>query len=653
MKRTITLKNLELKNFRGQNHVANFNGSETKISGKNGIGKSTLAKSWYWLLSGYPSPTETKNFNLFDNRTELSPDTPLASVKATLDIDGSIYTVERAAKCQFVRKRGSAEYEKASSDTYTIKIDEIEVQAKDFDMWLETNIAPKDMLVYCLDGGFFTELLQDDKNKARNVLESVVGEISDSDMKGDYTTIREDMARYTVEQIEERTKTEVKPYKKRADEIPAIIDDKQNTLAEYESIDFAQIATDIEKTKADIADLDSAILGKGKEIAPIMGERNRILNIINEKLCHLQKVKNDHLSAQSDIINRAKIEIENIKAHNAYIKVQNDIAKREHEKNIALIGMKNKELVSLEEKRSALLTERDEIKSRVFTADKCAYCGQELPSDVLEEAKNKFNRQKQSDYENVVTRGKNIATLISDTTSDISNLEKAVAKGYVEQPYRDMADAEAALNKAQSEFIPFENTQEYARLKAEISSLEATLPEIPNNDASALTEAKKVLIITLEELSRKYGLKIKREEIRCEIAKLQGELRSVGIEIARLEGKIDKCKEYKQERANIVSYRVNDKLTECTINMWNLQKDGTIKPDIVLNGKDGIRYFSLNFAHQIRAKVELQQLFMKAFNVQLPIWVDEFSVFDSTQKPQIDGQSIFLFASDSPYLTVE
>ena len=50
----------------------------------------------------------------------------------------------------------------------------------------------------------------------------------------------------------------------------------------------------------------------------------------------------------------------------------------------------------------------------------------------------------------------------------------------------------------------------------------------------------------------------------------------------------------------------------------------------------------------MRIAIEMQKLFMRHFNISLPIFVDESSVFDSASLPKGEGnQMIYLFASDS------
>ena len=652
MEKKEILKSIELSNWRGQSRKVDFNEGITTISGMNSCGKSTIFHSWLWLMTSWTSAHDVKNFNLFDNRYEISPETPKASVKATIEIDGLTYTIQKIAEAKFTRKRGSDVYEKAASDTYIIKLDNIETSATAFNEWVTANIGPIELLPYCLDGNFFTELIED-KNKARKVLEDVVGEVKREDMKGDYSLIDEDMKRYSVEQIEERTKVELRPLKARMLEIPAIIESKEATYAEYKRVDYDAIMREIEAKKAEIEDIDNRILGNGKAIEPILGRRDEILEIINFKTLSLNDSKVAYLAKESAEINALKVKIDEIKRMNAMVDTTNLSFERKKAELTARIARYEAEIVRLEARRESLIKDRDAVKARVFVDETCAYCGQELPFDMQEKARAKFNESRARELEDIVTRGKNNNLEIERGKTAIEEAKADLAAIPMPSVKVDTAELEAELARLQSSFVPFENTDEYARLVKEIEDLKATMPELPTNDNEALTSAKRVLMNGLDELNRRYGLKYKADEIWKEIESLKQELRGVGASIAMLEGMIDKCKEFRQEKAAIVSFRVNDKLNGCSIDMWSMQKDGTLIPDVVLKGIDGVKFGSLNFSDQIKVRIEMQRLFMDSIGVELQIFIDEYSVCSDNKRPVIDGQSVCLYATNTPYLTVE
>lgn len=649
----LILKKIKISNFRGRNIEVAFGEKQTRISGRNGIGKSTIFYSWAWLLTGWTDPYNVKNANLFDNRVPLSPDTPTASVLAEISLDGYDYTLERQAIAKFVRKRSTNEWEKSSSDEYRFFIDGVEMSAQGYTSWLESNICPIANMQFLVSGEFFAALVEDDKKRAREVLEGVCGEVRPEDFKGDYSSIEEDMKRFPISVIEDRIKAEMKPLKARMAEIPAIIDSKYATLAEYEQIDYDSLLKEIESKKADIEQIDASILGQGKAIEPIMGERNRIYDLINEKSMMLYEAKIAHNNREMAKVSAVKARLDEAKRGCTEVLKRNEGKKANHEAMVRDLEAVKLLLSTYEQTREKLLAERDAIKARVFTEESCAYCGQELPYEKQEEARARFNAKKQKDLEDVVARGKANNVSIENHKAKIASLETEIFKGYATEELPDTLALETEYKEAQSAFVPFESTSEYARLSKEIDDLKATLPAIPTNDNDALTNAKRMLIGELETLNRRYGLKAKADSIREEIAKLQVEQRQVGSEIARLEGKIDKCKEYAQEKADIISFRVNGKLNDCKIEMWSTLKSGEVVGDCVILNKDGVKVSSTNGADKGLISIDLQKLFMRRYNVCLPIFLDEASIYDDSHLPYNEEyQSIYLFASNSMYLEV-
>lgn len=650
----VILKRIKLSNWKSLNLDVKFNDKSTKISAKNGVGKSSLIASWNWLLSGYTNAVAPKNHELFDNREELTHETPIASVKAWISIDGVDYTIEKTAQAKFTRKRGSNEWSKDSSDTYKIYIDEIETTATEFNNWLEHNICPTDMLVYCLDGSFFSVLAEEDKRKARKVLENIVGEIKESDFSGNYDCLKNDFTKgYTIEQIEERTKNQIKPLRDRLVKVPALIEDKERLLAEYLQTDYSAIEKQVEETRNDIQNIDDQILGNGESIKPILGQRDAIFDLINSKTLKLNERKNIHLNAYNAVRSEIKGKISDVSKRNAEIKVHNEQKQCEYDYHKRNLEQLNRELKNSESFIDDLRKQKDEIKARIFKTESCAYCGQELPMETQEELRVKFNERKQKDLDFVVSQGKNLSQKIEDIKRRISDLQCIIDKGVQLEELESSEILEQQLQAYESTYQSFEETKEYAELKKEIDELNNSLPTIPQNNNEELTNAKKTLLNRLESLNRYLGGKYKAEQIKEEIDSLKSELRKVGNDIAELEGVLFKCKEYVEERADIISRRVNDKLTDCKIVMFEVQKNGDFAPSCTITDNNGVKYSTLNNSNRIKTCISLQQLFCKHFDISMPTFIDECSIFDSSNIPQLSNQTIYLYASDSPVLVIE
>ena len=218
----------------------------------------------------------------------------------------------------------------------------------------------------------------------------------------------------------------------------------------------------------------------------------------------------------------------------------------------------------------------------------------------------------------------------------------------------DITPYEEALARVEASFIPYEETDFFKLTSAEIEALISEIKEVPSNDNESLTSQKKALIEDLSELSKKLGLKDEIEKVEKDIEDLKKELRNVACSIAELEGQIFKCKEWEQERNEITAFRINGKMKKARFEMWSTQKNGDLVPDLILTNEYGTRFSTTNFANRIALTLDLQELFCKTFEVNMPRFIDESAVFSPSNLPKFeDTQAIYLFASDENYLNVE
>lgn len=88
--------------------------------------------------------------------------------------------------------------------------------------------------------------------------------------------------------------------------------------------------------------------------------------------------------------------------------------------------------------------------------------------------------------------------------------------------------------------------------------------------------------------------------------------------------------------------------------MFSTQKNGDIVPDCLLLNKEGVDYSVTNGADRGAINTDLQKLFMRHYDVGLPIFVEEAAIYDDEHLPSDSNyQMVYLFASNSPYLTIE
>lgn len=644
----IIIKRIILSNFRGQNINVCFDSDKVFILGRNGIGKSSIIKGFNWLLSGFTASTENKNGNLYNNMETQNENSPLAEVEASILIDDLEFNIKRTAKCKFERKRGSDIYVKSNSDEYFVYIDSILYSTSDFNAWIERNICPLNMLTYCLNGEFFTTLAEDDKDKARKVLQNIIGEINDNDFKGDYSILFEMMKRYPIDELTNQTKNKIKPIKQRLEELPSLIGSKQNDLAEYRQIDFDAILAEIEEKKKGIEDIDKAILGASESIKPLIDKRNKELIEIENKKYELNMKLADFNIKQEELPNKLKQELKHIEEENRKAQTFNANQQANIKRCKEAIANLEADIERYRSYREKLIEKRDEVVNLVFDDDKCSYCGQTLPYDKLEEARSKFNDNKRDKINLIVEDGRNNNKRIEEAQSKITELKKVLDQESIPMEIKNTVELEQAIKEAIDTMIRFQDLDEYKDLEKEINELTENITKITEHDNSSLITMKKKLIDDKEELDRKYGLVSKMKDIEKDIKELTAERKEHGIQLAKLEGLLSQIKEYEKEKAKIISSRVNDLLQYSVIEMERLQKDGSKADSCTICRADGVKYSTVNDASRILIKADIQRMFNLYYGVSMPIWIDNASLIDKSSLPQYDEcQMIYILNADS------
>ena len=641
MNKKIVLKSIKLQNWSSINCVVKFSENRTIIKGMNKVGKSSIMNAWRWLLTSRVDAIHPVNYKLFDKRYPLTPETPEAIVEAVVDVNGCEYVLTRKAKAAFVKG------EKAPSDKYTTLIDKVEYTATQFNEWLEANIAPVAMLPFCIDGIFFATLCEEDKRKGRKVLEAIVGEITQDDFVGDYSIIADMLAKLPIEKVLEKTKAEIAELDKSAIRLPIEIEAKENIAAAWTT--NGDIEAEIESKKKRIEELDE-IINKGNDPA-ILAKRNEIFAEISKKELHLEECKNSYVVQHVAEVNRVKSLIKASNESNRAIAERNLSAKMDFERAEKTLKLEKASLENLNNRRNALRRRRDEIKSRVFSDDKCVYCGQELPEDKLNEAKAKFAKKNSDDLAFVVADGKNVSVQIADCEARIATLEEIVARGYSVESEVSVDALHEELASIDGNFKPYTTTEEYFVLKQEIDDLKTTIPD--TIDFTPIIAEKANVTKELQELLEKNGSKSQYNALLSDIEVLRGQLRDIGNEKAYKLGIKAKCEEWIEERASIISGRVNSKLTSCSIQMFSLQKNGEQVPDCVILDTNGVEYGKTNTAERLSINIELQQMFLLHFGIELPTFVDECSIFSPSNVPSLSQQHVLIFATDDKLLKVE
>lgn len=644
--KTITLKKLTLQDWRGQNREVEF-GNVTEIKGRNKAGKSSIFNAFLWLFTSCDELNRT-NHKLYDDTLPITfENAKVASVEAELLIDGTEYILKKTAKQGWSRKRGREEYEKSNTDNYNFYIDGIERTSGEYKTFIENTLAPIDKLKMMLNIKYYQLL---DYKEMRKYFESLVGDISMNDFKADYSEILNDLNKYPIEEVKMSYKSKIKPIKSSIESLPITIDTLQANLPNISSLD--EIQKEIDDAKEQISNIDAQLLGANKNIQVYIDKRNDELKVISE-------LEKEYAEAESQYNLKPIKEANKIKAEISEVESYNEQAEKDNKKSLQIIEDAKRGLVSArnklkiyEEYRQVLLKENEEVKSMQFQGEVCSYCGQPLQGDKLEEVKQKFFAQREAKHKSIVATGKANNEDIAKCKSEIAELEAVINKDYTPKPLKDKSELEHNLADLRANFITYNKTIEGKEKLTKIQNLKANLTDIPQQDNSGLQNMKKMLLESIENNSKKLGLKDEYDKQILNIQNKQAELKDSVIELAKLEKKLNLVAQYEQERAQIISDRVNGLFDYITVCMTSTNKNGDIVPDCQILDKFGVSANVCNAASAKLCGIDLSLGFQKFYGLNLPIFIDEAHTIDEDNYPIIDNQLIKLWNNGGDFEVV-
>ena len=644
--KTIKLKRLTLQDWRAQNKVVEFS-DNTEIRGYNKSGKSSVYNAFLWLLTGCDAE-DRANYNLFDNTIEQTHESSkVASVEGIFEIDGIEYTFKRTAEIGWVRKKGREEYERKGSDTYKFFVDGIERNAGDFKKAIEDLFAPIDKLKIMLNLQYPLKM---DWKEMRRHLQGMAGEISMSDFTGDYSDILNDLNKYPIDELKSVYKAKIKPIKQSIESLPIAISTLQSNLPDITGLDDVQ--NEIDEAKSQIERIDEQIEGSEKSIKEYIDKRNEKLYSISRLEIEYKEAEAKYLTDKKSKEIAIKNKIAEISFRNSQILNENNRNKKTIEEAKERIKMALSKLEKLNEYRNTLLKQNEEVKAMQFTNDTCAYCGQTLPEDKLNEAREKFNRMKEQKHISIVQEGKANNLRIEQCRKEIEELKALIEKGYKEKPLIDDSELKKELAEIGDKFVPYEETTEGKEKLAKIALLHENLEDIPKVNNDALKELKKSLIQDIQDLSKRLRDKDNYDS-QMELIKLkQKELKDSSVELARLEGLIHLVEQYEKEKAQIISDRVNGMFDFVHVEMNSVNKSGELVPDCRILDAYGVNASVTNFASQIRCGIDISTAFCKFYGVNLPMFIDFAESICEDNYPETDRQTIKLIVDNCKFNVV-
>lgn len=611
----IRLLKLTLDNFKCIKHFdLDLAGMDGQVYATNGIGKTSLADAYFWLLTGKDSAGGMPADKLFP--IDAPAGTEVFVVAYFLDAEGGEFSLGRVLKRKIQRSRG--EMEAAMRGTSTeYSVNGVVKPQREYNAFVQEHFGDEDTLRMRSDHRFFAETMHWEARRDL-LIKSFAPHVTDLDVieahPEELSTLRDYVgAMHTVREMEGQQRRERHKLKKRLDEIPSRIDEAQRSRpdmpGEGEGLQMPALA---KKRAALLVELDA--LQNGGAIAQAEHEYAACQE-------RLSRAKLDYLAQ-----NRGGNE--EIERQCAALREAVQKAETEKSRCLGLADSAKGSLAAAQEELAQLREAAREIHYRVFPAqaEACPLCGQPLPPDKLENHRARFNEKRAEDMEENRAKGLACAQACRDLESIVEdNREKA------EQQENLLADLQARLAKAAGSFMepkPFEETPVCRALARQADTAAQACRELREKLLPRLEEKKRELALVDADIDRAKNfalLAAQAEKAEARIRELQEEEKKLGLALAKTENLLAVAERFVALQAQDIEEKVNGAFSLVRWQLFERLVNGSTAPCCKASVR-GVPWESginaLNTAARVNAGLDILNTLSAAMGCSLPVWVD-------------------------------
>lgn len=613
----IKILDIEMTNFMAYGYErVNFNDDLTKIVGRNGVGKSTIANAYMWLLFDCdydltPKPVVRRE----ENGVPVDDD---VSVTARFCVDGKIVTMKK------VQKRTYSKDGSSYKDDNKYFINDVPKTAKDFKGYIGIDM---DIVKMCCNINAFTA---QKPVEMRKYLFAHADSISDYDIAAgneDLKDLLPLLSDYTLEEITAMNKTVVSDMKKELSTYSGRIAEKELEIKQKQEMDVS--ALELQK---------NLLLERLKENKDKQASNKELMNSYD-------KETNDILDMKfrlNDMVREA-----NEKTEKELSDIKKQIGRKEElftklnvkiQKNTFELSGYKKENIKLNEERERLSNVWQSVKSEQFDEKStvCPTCHREFPDEEIETLKSDFEKSKNDRIKKIESDGLKMKKEIEENNKEISKLEELNKNNEADKKIL-AEEIEQLENNLSEERRDVTGTDDYKKLESEISEKEKFLEKY--NDISAL----KTILAGEEteirsELAECEKLLMQADTSDCEdrLETLQKEQREKSQKQADAERVLHLIEELEKAKNSKLADAVNANFGIVKWKLFDIGKSGGYKSDCIpmVDGKSILTTMS-NKGNRIIGRIDICNSIQKMSGIRCPIWIDDVESLDESNRAKV------------------
>lgn len=626
------IEKITIENFQGIEHMEMvLDGKNCKIYGDNASGKTTIANAITWLLYGESLDQAVK----YDPRPVYNGKKQyniITSVTMDITHNSEYYELKKEQVELTKTNKETLETSNAGDKVYYY-INDVPKIKKDFEYAL-TEICDKPLFKVLIDPFYFCQSLKWEDR--RELLISICGGVKDDDVFNDAEedfSILKDMLLIKegsdqlreVKELSEKTSKEIREIKKEVENIVI-------RVAEVKGMMPALTDELAETIKAENINYEAQLKEVGEQIEDALtGGDTKLFDKFTGKSTELQKFETDqerkHAKEYTDYTRK-------MESYN------NDI-KRYDEELVTLqakLSLLNEEIEKKKKIRNNILREYTEVDESEFKSyDNCQLCGHPLLDEQIEEARIKFEEEKENKKKELKNKGEKEASI-----KQINELSEKIK--YTDNKIEEMLSRRKAQVFFRGNLTPPEKPElnqipEYLELSHEVARLRAKVKNKKVSEIKELRQKQEELTSLINANNKElqaYELAAKSKARLSTLQEKQKERTSDYQALLKVERL---CKEFEEMKNALILNKINSLFTGIQFELSEKLKNGEVREacNIYLNGAP---YNTANNALKINSGLQIIEAIAKYYNIEMPVIIDNAESVVNLQR--INNQMIML-----------
>ncbi|MFW3561233.1 ATPase [Staphylococcus caprae] len=615
----LKIKKISIENFAGlKNQVFEFNGNNARVYGANGTGKTTTATALQWLLFDKGLDGSTKSFNpvpLDENNEEEYELIP--TVEVELDDNGKTLKIRKESHPKYTTNKTTNRKEYSRSRTKKQYINDESLKVKDFQSRI-SELVSEDVFKLITNPAAFNQLHWKEQ---RTILFEIADDIDTETIiktNKDFEAIPKILGDHDIETKQKILKDKISQIEKDIKDIPIRINQTESNKQEvpkYDEERYEEIKQEIERL--------------GKERIDVQNGKAEIdlRNQLADKQAELKRLEDNHEANNENRITALNNEfnVEEGTVSNLKTQIKN---------NKQQIDYENNRRKALLDKHKEIQSQIEEVKNRQFEYKDdgvCSCCGQPLPTDQVEQAKEKalkqFNKNKSQEIEElnnskerVVNDGKQIKPTIEKLESQNNSLQIRVNEAD-EKSQRILNK----INQLKASSISVTQTEEYKSVLNDIN-------EINNKRKDIKATINDQLVNIDNQITELTQEKVEFENVKA----IESSNKHLDDAIRELRMQEDNLLDEKEEhvhqnqvlkafvttRVKMLTENVNNKFDIAEFKLFNQLVNGELEETCVTT-VDGVEYSGgLNNAARINVGLDIINTLSQHYKITAPIFID-------------------------------